>query len=113
MRHNSYPSSLEHRLVSFWQLRLILPSAWFSDARPSYLGLDFPQNQVSEFLFVPIVRLTDVLGRFTLPAYLLREAAIKSKMLRELGSKIHIVDSDCGFGVGHFPRTCLPMTSPY
>ncbi|WP_107667095.1 hypothetical protein [Cyanothece sp. BG0011] len=61
MRHNPCPSIIEHSLVSFWQLRLILPSAWFSDARPSYLGLDIPQNQVSEFLFVPIVRLADVL----------------------------------------------------
>ncbi|NET91197.1 MAG: hypothetical protein F6K45_24415 [Kamptonema sp. SIO1D9] len=58
MRHNLISSNVEHFLVSFRQLRLILPSAWFSDARPSYLGLDIPQNQGAEFFFVPIARLS-------------------------------------------------------
>ncbi len=64
-------------LSSSAQLRAVLPSAWLSDARLSYLSFDYPQNQVSEFLFVPVVRLADVLGRFNLPAYLLRETAIQ------------------------------------
>ncbi|MGK7917916.1 MAG: hypothetical protein AB4038_20640 [Prochloraceae cyanobacterium] len=70
-------------LSSSDQLRSVLPSAWFSVTRLTYLGFDFAQNQESEFLFVPIVRLTvgdagvspaypttvlaDVLGRFILP----------------------------------------------
>ena len=57
-------------LLTSKQLRFVLSSAWFSDARPSYLGFDLPQDQVSEFLFVPILGLFDSLGWFNLPTSL-------------------------------------------
>ncbi|MDJ0573020.1 MAG: hypothetical protein QNJ53_28835 [Pleurocapsa sp. MO_192.B19] len=81
------------------QLRLILPSAWFSATRLAYLGFDCSQNQESEFLFVPMVRLTvgnaevsdpwtttvltDVLGRFNLPVTFSEKQLTKAEKLRE------------------------------
>ena len=72
------------------QLRVILPVARVSDARPSYLGFPLLESGAT-FLFVPIVRLTDVLGRFNLPTYLLGDAVNRKLLLREFGSEVRIV----------------------
>jgi len=74
---------MKHFLISFWQLRLILPVARVSDARPSYLGFRLLESGAT-FLFVPIVRLTDVLGWFTLPVIFSEKQLSSLIMLREL-----------------------------
>ena len=66
MCHNYYPFKLNILLISSDQLRSVLPLARVFDARPSYPGLQ-PLESGAKFLFVPIIRLADVLGRFILP----------------------------------------------
>ena len=78
-----FPYSVEHFLISFWELPLILPVVRFSDTRLSYWGFRPPRPDNSTFFFVPLDGLTDALGRFNLPAHLLREAANQSTLLRE------------------------------
>ena len=68
---------------------------------------------MSEFLFVPIVRLSDVLGRFTLPITSSEKQLSTPEYCENSGNEVHIGYSDYGFIIRHFSRTCLPMTSPY
>ena len=102
-------------LSSSDQLRSVLPLAWVSDARLSYLGFrPFPKPSRGFYSFRRLDCFDD-LGWFTSPARLLGEAAIKLKMLREyrrlnrtlqnvLVWSLYVLYSDCGFSVWRFYR---------
>ena len=112
MRHNIF-CLIEHFLISFSQLRVILPSAWFSATRLSLFRFSTPETKYRPFLFVPIVRLTDVLGRTRMPVTFSEKQLVEKSAVRVSGNEVHIVYSDCGLDVRHFSRICLPVTSPY